>query len=135
MANTVDVLTQVDGERNHVVTLFFLSDGVSNLTATSLVDVSALNTTEVRLASIKGFINNSMTLTLLWDATTDAAIFSIGEVGSIASGVIDIDFTDGGRLPGIKNTKATGWTGDVVMATAGIASGDTCFFQFHFLKA
>lgn len=133
MPNTITKNTLVDGERNLVISLRILSDGDEE-TATSLVDVSAFNTTEVRLASIKGFIA-SFQIELLWDATTDVPICAFGAAASVGTGVIDIDFTENGRYPGIPNTKATGWTGDVFFSTLGTTAADKAFLVFHFLKA
>jgi len=132
MANTLTYNTLEDGERNLIRSLRIASDG-SEETATSLVDVSAFNCSEVRLASIKGFIADFQ-IELLWDATTDVPICAFGNAASVGTGVIDIDFTDGGRYPGIPNTKASGYTGDVFYSTLGTTNLDKAFLVFHFIK-
>ena len=113
MANTVTGPTiQLDGDRKLINTCFVACDG-GNASSITLVDVSALNTfqgkacTKVDLYKIwygSGAAANS-SITLTWDATADVPFLTLNYDNNF-------DFSEFG---GLKNTEATGWTGDVKM--------------------
>ena len=113
MANTVTgPTTQFDGDRKLINTCFVSCDG-GNASSITLVDVSSLNTfqgkscTKVDLNKIwygSGAASNS-SVTLTWDATADVPFLTLNYDN-------DFDFSEFG---GLKNTEATGFTGDVKM--------------------
>jgi len=113
MANTVTGPTiQLDGDRKLINTCFVACDG-GNASSITLVDVSALNTfqgkacTKVDLNKIwygSGAAANS-SITLTWDATADVPFLTLNYDNSF-------DFSEFG---GLKNTEASGYTGDVKM--------------------
>lgn len=113
MANTVTGPTiQLDGDRKLINTCFVACDG-GNASSITLVDVSALSTfqgkacTKVDLNKIwygSGAAANS-SITLTWDATADVPFLTLNYDNNF-------DFSEFG---GLKNTEATGWTGDVKM--------------------
>jgi hypothetical protein len=91
-----------------------ISDGTGEGTAVKKVDVSALAPLqaaggeaacdEVRIMKII-FSTSSMPVRLLWDATTDVFILDLPANESDI-----LDYTD---IGGLKNTQASGWTGDI----------------------
>ena len=113
MANTVTGPTiQLDGDRKLINTCFVACDG-GNASSITLVDVSALNAfqgkacTKVDLNKIwygSGAAANS-SITLTWDATADVPFLTLNYDNSF-------DFSEFG---GLKNTEASGYTGDVKM--------------------
>lgn len=116
MANTVNVQTLVDGERNAVLKVYLESDGVTGeLSDQVVVDVSALSgaPSTVRLdrveAELEGF-----TAALEWDATTDVPILNVTDNGKACW-----DFCAVGGLP---NDAGAGVTGDITISTTGFAA-------------
>jgi hypothetical protein len=113
MANTITgPAIQFQGDRKLINTCFVSADGGSANTII-LVDVSTLtssggnNCTRVALNKIwyqgAGAANASATIT--WDATTDVPFLSLNYDNNF-------DFSSFGAL---QNTKATGYTGDVLL--------------------
>ena len=113
MANTVTGPTnQFDIERKLIVYCSVLSDGSAS--STTLVDVSALNTSVITGESCAHVSLNKIWYTvsgspdapasLDWDATTDVTFLTLSYDNSF-------DFSTFG---GLKNTAASGYSGDVL---------------------
>jgi hypothetical protein len=107
MANTVTgPTTQLDGEKTLIVYCSVYSDGSAS--STTLVDVSGLNTAS-----------------LDWDATTDVTFLTLSYDNSF-------DFSTFG---GLKNTSASGYTGDVVFVIPSTSdAGNEYTVWCEFLK-
>ena len=134
MANTVTGPTnQFDIERKLIVYASVLSDGSAS--STTLVDVSALNTSistgescaHVSLNKIWYTVSGApdAPASLDWDATTDVTFLTLAYDNSF-------DFSTFG---GLKNTSASGYTGDVVFVIPSTSdAGNEYTVWCEFLK-
>ena len=129
MADAVTSQTIFDGERKAVMKFTNVSDGTGE-TGVLKVDVSALaanalgqTCTGVTLERIHVSING-MSVSILWDATTDVPAFIA------APGVYSFDF-DKFQVP---NDAGTGKTGDILFTTIGATAGDTYTIILEMVK-
>ena len=122
MADTVLNTTVFDGAKKLITHYNVVSDNSGS--TTKIVDVSELNSNNgktcktVRLNKVS--CNVSVTapvdaLRMQWDATTDVVFQSL-------NGEMEYDYSDFG---GLKNTKASGYTGDVNIVLPACAAGDS----------
>ena len=122
MADTVLNTTVFDGANKLITHYNVVSDNSGG--TTKIVDVSELNSNNgktcktVRLNKVS--CNVSVTapadaLRMQWDATTDVVFQSL-------NGEMEYDYSDFG---GLKNTKASGYTGDVNIVLPACTAGDT----------
>ena len=122
MADTVLNTNVFDGAKKLITHYNVVSDNSGS--TTKIVDVSELNSNNgktcktVRLNKVS--CNVSVTapadaLRMQWDATTDVVFQSL-------NGEMEYDYSDFG---GLKNTKASGYTGDVNIVLPACAAGDT----------
>jgi len=119
MGDAVTSQTIQDGPKKAVMQFTNISDGTGE-TAVKKVDASVLAPlqglgneaacNEVRVMKIK-WATSGMVVRLLWDASTDVVFH---ECPSDESG--EIDYTD---IGGLKNTQASGFTGDIMFSTVG----------------
>lgn len=121
MANAITVQTLMDGPRNTVLKVDGYLD-TSDYSATSIVDPASLSpidpsnrtlATQLILRKVQFSVDEGLAVTLLWDATTAVRI-----VDMVKSGKLDLT-----KFGGIPNTKATGWTGKILLSTEGWSSG------------
>ena len=126
MASVMTVTEVLDGPKLYVVQVNIDGDTSSEIAAGTVIDVSTLSKapTDVSLMSVIGNVG-AFEIKLLWDATTDviAATFSLGEV--------DRTYEETG---GLVNTKASGWTGDVLLTTEGLTAGENASLRMTFRK-
>jgi hypothetical protein len=130
MADTVLNTTVFDGDKKLITHYNVISDGTGN--TTKIVDVSALNTnkqgeacTTVRLNKVSCNVSATPAIRMLWDATTDVAFQTL-------QGEMEYDYSSFG---GLKNTEATGFTGDVVINLPSTAvTGDTGTIVCEWIK-
>lgn len=129
MADAVTSQTIFDGERKAVMKFTNVSDGTGE-TGVLKVDVSALlpnalgqTCTGVTLERVHVSING-MSVSILWDATTDVPAFIA------APGVYSFDF-DKFQIP---NDAGTGKNGDVLFTTIGATAGDTYTIILEMVK-
>ena len=134
MANTVTGPTnQLDGEKTLIVYCSVYSDG--NASSTTLVDVSALNTSTLNGESCAHVSLNKIwysvsdvgaaPASLDWDATTDVTFLTLCYDNSF-------DFSSFG---GLKNTAASGYSGDVLFVIPSTAdTGNEYTVWCEFLK-
>lgn len=115
MANTVEIQTLVNGQRNLVLKIHIDGDGSGEETATTIVDVSAYSATEVSIQSLQSTLSG-FTAEILWDADTDKHAFNIADFD------VNQDFR---RYGGLINNAGAGKTGDIKITTVGLGSGDT----------
>lgn len=128
MANTVDIQTINDGDRNYVIKVYLASDGVTGeLAASTLVTASGLNGIPDTLKLVR--VHSALTgfqATLYWDATTDDPLIHL------SADAIEADFKHFGGIP---NPKSAGYTGNVNITTTGFtAAGDEGYFVLEFQK-
>ena len=131
MADTVLNTTVFDGAKKLITHYNVVSDGTGG--TTKIVDVSALNSNNgktcktVRLNKIN--FNVSVTaqvdaLRLLGDASTDVAFQTL-------NGEMEYDYSSFG---GLKNTEASGYTGDVNLTLPACTDGDTATVVCEWIK-
>jgi len=129
MADVVTSQTIFDGEREAVMQFTNVSDGTGE-TAVTKVNVSALNPNFLGLACNSVTIErihvsiNGMSVSLLWDATTDVPAFIA------APGVYTFKF-DKVQLP---NNAGTGKNGNILFTTIGASAGDTYTIRLEMVK-
>lgn len=129
MADAVTSQTLLDGRRRAVMKFTNVSDGTGESAALK-VDVSALASdpllgtcTGVKIRSVQYDIFG-MSVSLLWDATTDV-------VALILAGYGKQDFE---KLANIPNNAGAGKTGDLLFTTNGASSGDTYSITLDLVK-
>lgn len=120
MADAVATQILVDDTRRAIFKFTNISDGTGE-TAAVKVNVSALSgyqgqaCTSVAIYKIDA-ITAGMGINMLWDATTDVLIATLGEADFVT-----FDFS---RFGGLTNNAGAGKTGNVLFTTVGAASGD-----------
>jgi hypothetical protein len=130
MVDTVDTITTADGQRNHVVRLTCVSDGTGESDVVK-VDASTLTGPDgkvglapdsfaIEYASwvIQGFSS----VRVEFDATTDSE-------GMVLTGVGERFFD-----PPLQDPKASGYTGDILLTSAGAVNGATYDIVLHLIK-
>ena len=131
MADTVLNTTVFDGAKKLITHYNNVSDSSGG--STKIVDVSELASNNgktcktVRLNKVN--FNVSVTapadaVRLLWDATTDVAFQTL-------AGEMAFDYSDFG---GLKNTKASGYSGDVNLTLPACTAGDTVTVVCEWIK-
>jgi len=119
MADAVNSTVIIDGDRNYVIHMDNVSDGTGEA-AVKKIDISTLTfsdgtvPTMLKLMEVQYAIQGFTYVQLLWDATTDDEMVTL----PTGSGVISFDGIGGKADP-----QSTGTTGDVMLTTAGAASG------------
>jgi len=125
MANTIVQRTLFGGGKSRLIvrSINILSDG-SEETSLVIYDNSALiaDTSRGSLLQVKAS-GSACICRLSWDQTADAHILSFDP-----SGMQDLCFKDFG---GITNPNATGATGDLLLTTSGLDSGDEVTIILH----
>jgi len=131
MADTVLNTTVFDGAKKLITHYNNVSDSSGG--STKIVDVSELASNNgktcktVRLNKVS--FNVSVTapadaVRLLWDATTDVTFQTL-------AGEMAFDYSDFG---GLKNTKASGYSGDVNLTLPACTAGDTVTVVCEWIK-
>ena len=132
MADTVLNTTVFDGAKK-LITHYNVVSGDGEGSTTKIVDVSGLNSNNgktcktVRLNKVS--FNVSVTapadaIRMQWDADTDVVFQTL-------AGEMEFDYSDFG---GLKNTEATGFTGDVNVVLPACTSGDTGTIVCEWIK-
>ena len=131
MADTVLNTTVFDGAKKLITHYNVVSDSTGG--TTKIVDVSGLNSNNgktcktVRLNKVS--FNVSVTapvdaIRMQWDATTDVVFQTL-------AGEMEFDYSDFG---GLKNTEATGFTGDVNITLPACSNGDSATVVCEWIK-
>jgi len=132
MADTVLNTTVFDGSKKLITHYNVVSD--SSGSTTKIVDVSELNSSPanktcktVRLNKIS--FNVSVTapvdaIRMQWDATTDVVFQTL-------AGEMEYDYSSFG---GLKNTEASGFTGDVNVVLPACSDGDSATIVCEWIK-
>lgn len=135
MSNTITTATLQCNPKEIVIYTTLQSDGTQE-TATVLYDSSAqaatLNLTDPLTSSIlrvdcSSNAASTARIRLLWDASTDVVALDIPS----ATDPSVRDFT---RFGGLKNQGGSGVTGDILLTTTGLASGDTITLVLTILR-
>lgn len=127
MANSVQVQTLVDSERNLVIKLVGLLD-TSNVSLATLIDpalVAAVNAsglnsqqpTKVAIKKVTYDVEDGLAVNLYWDATADVPIWRFVGRG----------FVMGEHIGFLQNNAGAGVTGKVLYDTDGYSSGSLSF--------
>lgn len=126
MADAVATQILHDGVRNAVVKLTNVSDGTGEAAALK-VDVSTLSgaPSRVTVQRIQA-MTAGMGFDLLWDATTDVVMVSVGP-----DQIADLDFKE---IGGLHNNAGSGVTGDIMLTTFGHSAGDRYTVILHMKK-
>ena len=131
MADTVLNTTVFDGAKKLITHYNVVSDSTGS--TTKIVDVSTLTSNNgkscqtVRLNKVS--FNVSVTapvdsIRMLWDAGTDVVFQTL-------NGEMEYDYSSFG---GLKNTKATSYTGDVNVTLPACTSGDSATIVCEWIK-
>ena len=131
-ADTVLNTTVFDGAKK-LITHYNVVSGDGEGSTTKIVDVSGLNSNNgktcktVRLNKVK--YNVSVTapvdaIRMQWDATSDVVFQTL-------AGEMEFDYSDFG---GLKNTEASGFTGDVNVVLPACSAGDTGTIVCEWIK-
>ncbi len=131
MADTVLNTTVFDGAKKLITHYNVVSDSTGG--TTKIVDVSELNSNNgktcktVRLNKIS--FNVSVTapvdaIRMQWDATTDVVFQTL-------AGEMEYDYSSFG---GLKNTEASGFTGDVNVVLPACSDGDSATIVCEWIK-
>lgn len=130
MANTITKTTLLDGPRNLVQLINIVGDGSGEETNTVLVDRSAFAPTDgtsLSVDSIHGLLSG-FTATLSFDATTDLVFCRLPD-----GDLFDHKWECFG---GVSSGKAgAGATGDILISTASLGSGDAATFILEMRKS
>jgi hypothetical protein len=127
MANSVQIQTLVDSERNLVVKLVGILD-TSNVSLATLIDPALLASvnstglnsqkpTKVAIKKVTYDVEDGLAVNLYWDATTDVPIWRFVGRG----------FVMGEQVGFLQNNAGTGVTGKVLYDTDGYSSGSLSF--------
>lgn len=127
MANSVQIQTLVDSERNLVVKLVGILD-TSNVSLATLIDpalVAAVNSTglnpqqpsKVAIKKVTYDVEDGLAVNLYWDADADVPIWRFVGRG----------FVMGEQIGFLQNNAGTGVTGKVLYDTDGYSSGSLSF--------
>lgn len=127
MANSVQIQTLVDSERNLVVKLVGILD-TSNVSLATLIDpalVAAVNASglnpqqpsKVAIKKVTYDVEDGLAVNLYWDADTDVPIWRFTGRG----------FVMGEQIGFLQNNAGTGVTGKVLYDTDGYSSGSLSF--------
>jgi hypothetical protein len=127
MANSVQIQTLVDSERNLVVKLVGILD-TSNVSLTDLIDpalVASVNATglnsqkptKVAIKKVTYDVEDGLAVNLYWDATADVPIWRFVGRG----------FVMGEHIGFLQNNAGAGVTGKVLYDTDGYSSGSLSF--------
>ena len=131
MADAVTTTVLNNGPRNYVVKLTNISDGTGEA-AVKKVDISTLGGPEgtdvapvsFAIKSCEWAIQGITTVKILFDATSD----DVGLLLNPGNGYADF-------ASSYKNDpKSTGFTGDIMLTTAGAESGGTYDLTLHLVK-
>jgi hypothetical protein len=130
MPDAVATQILVDDARRAVFKFTNISDGTGEA-AVLKVDVSTLSTYQGRPCtgvSIQRMdaITAGMGINMLWDATTDVVILTVGEADFVT-----FDFS---RFGGLTDNSGAGRTGDILFTTVGAAAGDRYTVVMEVLK-
>lgn len=122
MADTVDSLVVFSGNNRYVVRLTNISDGtgesgVIKVDKSALIGPDGVNApSKLVLEEMQWSIQGFSSVRLAWDHTTD------DEISVLGSGNGFFNFKNAG---GLVDPGSTGGTGDILLTTAGAASGAT----------
>ncbi len=135
MANTIKDVTLSQSPLQVTKYITIASDG-TNETATVIYDSSAIATAVAdadpltcTLLSMYASVStaNTARVKILWDASTDVLAMDI----PAATNPTQVDFRRTIPIGGLKNQGGTGITGDILLTTTGLASGDAITLVFE----
>lgn len=129
MANTITNTTILASPTTVVKYITIASDGTeetgtviydSSAIATVVGDSDTLDSTITRIYACVAAASTAR-VSLLWDATTDVLAFSV----PVSTNPTYLDLRGQFPMGGLPNQGATGKTGDILLTTTGLESGDS----------
>jgi len=114
MANTVETQVLVNGERNLVLKIHIHGDGSGEETDTIIVNASVYGTSDIKIMGIQSAFTG-FSAELIWGGSPNLHCFNVS-----ASDLAQ-DFEEFGGL----NNNAVAKTGDILITTVGLGSGDS----------
>lgn len=130
-APTVSLSTISDSKQTVTRKITIPTGGDADLTTTLVVDISAFTTgatgTECSIKRIDWSLDG-FSADLLFDADTDVVAVTL------AAGTGHMDFSNIGPNAGLPNNSGAGKTGDILLATHGIGTGDAGFILLTVTK-
>ena len=130
MADTVDTVKLVDGERNVIVRRTNVCDGTGESDAV-FMDISSFNSTlsgpalSLSIEKVEYDIQGFNSVRLEFDATTDDEALVLSE----GQGCIDLR-----EYGGLSDPRSSGYTGDILVTTQGNAANNTYTIVLHCTK-
>lgn len=115
MANTIETQVFENGPRNLCLKIHIDGDGSGDETTKRIVDVSQYNCPEVKLMTLQATLVG-FTLEFIWEASSNLHALEVPDYD------VNQDFS---RIGGLSNNAGAGKTGDLLMTTTGLGSGDT----------
>lgn len=112
-------------ERRYIVIYKFIQDTAAEITAGIINAVTGDLGTSPTLIRMQGAISGA-SAQLLWDATTDVFCWQLP-----SDHFFKFDFS---KYGGIRNNASTGKTGDLLITTSGLGTGDSGTILFEFIK-
>jgi len=137
MADAVTSQTLADGDRIAVVKFTNISDGTGE-SSVEKVDISALAASNAGLTPALATIEQiwydigGMRVALEWNATTNVVAAVLGGSAAAGPGSGYMDFRSFG---GVKNTLASGYNGDIDLATHGHTAHDHYTVELQLRKS
>ena len=128
MANTITNFTMQAGPKRVILYVTIASDGTNETntviynSATQHTTIGDADTKTCKINSIRWVSNSPVgKASLLWDATTKVLALS----ASYGGNPLNMDFTE---IGGLANQGGSGVTGNILLTTTGLASGDQISF-------
>lgn len=137
MSNTITNTRTVCGKDLVVQQVLLVSDGSeetdlviydSSAVATALGKTDPLKCTLMRIQLMQQNAATYSTFTVEQDASTDVIVAPLALYAAPGAGVLDIDFSSIGGIPWIAGS---GSTGDLVLTTSALDSGDVVMMILH----
>ena len=130
MANVIAVQTLVDGRENTVIKVYGYLDTSDVSPAQAVVDPAALSdlgpfaglkASQLRIKQVIYDVEDSLAVTLLWDATTDMEIEQYTGAGH----------KEYKNFGGLQNNSGAGRTGKIMLSTQGWATSAILTFTLE----
>ncbi len=127
MANTVTIQTIHSGPRHVVLNVYIAGDGSGNESGTIIADASAFGVSGFSINAIYSALTG-FTATLFWDADADAPALHLPDYQ------FSYPAESAERIGGIPSSAGAGATGDLIITTVGLGSGDVGNFIVELKK-
>ncbi len=124
MANTITSQTILNGSRNLIVKTTITGDGSGEESNTVLIDASAFDTSDIKIMSVTSSLTG-FSFKLSWDATANVDALVVSERDT------EQCFR---KIGGLVNNSGAGKTGDILISSTGLGSGDEGYVILNMKK-